>query len=134
LMPSTAVVTKDTSSGTYRTVALHINAAREKVVYVNITISDSSKVSSILIDGNRYVVSGKENDPTFRSIAYTGLTSNGFDVVFEMETGKKLEILVNDRSIGLPVVPGFNTAYPNDIIPAQGTNANTIQVKKRFVF
>lgn len=134
LMPPTAVVTKDTSSGIYRTVAVHFNAVREKVDFVSLVISDSSKVSAIIIEGSKYVVSGKENNNNFRSIAYTGITSNGFDIVFEMETGKKLDILVNDRSIGLPVVAGFNTAYPIDIIPTEGTNANTVQVKKRFEF
>jgi hypothetical protein len=134
LPPPVAVVVKDTSSNVFRTVVVHISAARENAHYININISDRNTVTGVTIDGNRHIISGKGSNTSFKSIGYTGITSNGFDVVFEMEAGKKLQIVVSDRSIGLPVVPGFNTTYPPDIVPARGTNVNTIQVSKSFVF
>jgi hypothetical protein len=133
LMSPVAELINDSSKGISRIVTLHINAAREKVNYININIDDSSKVNAISINGNRQTVSG-EGNTSLKSIGYTGVTNSGFDVVFEMPADKKLDIVVTDRSIGLPVIPGFNTAYPADIIPAQGTNVNTIQVKKSFSF
>ena len=134
LTPPIAILMKDSSTSILRIVTLHFNAAREKVNYININISDSSNVTAISMDGNKLAVSAEGSNTSFKSIGYTGVTSNGFDVIFEMEVGKKLDIVVNDRSIGLPIVPGFNTTYPADIIPAQGTNVNTIQVRKSFVF
>jgi len=131
LLPPTATIVSDTLANGMRTLVIHVNPAREKVTSVNINIADSSKVSRIIVNGKE---GDKEPSQGYRGFSFTGITASGVDVLFEMEPTHKLAIVVSDRSIGLPVITGFNTTYPVDIIPASGGNSNTIQVSKRFEF
>ena len=114
-----------------RTLVVHINPAREKVTSININIADSSKVRRIIINGKE---GDNESGQNYRGLTFTGITASGIDVLFELEPTRRLAIVVSDRSIGLPAIPGFNTSYPIDIIPASGGNSNTTQVSKRFEF
>lgn len=130
LAPPTAAVISDTISDGKRNVMVHFTPGREQVTAINISIADSSNVSAISVNGKK----GQKIGDNYRGLAFTGVTAAGFDVLFEMELDKKLAITMSDRSIGLPDVPGFNTKYPPDIIPASGGNSNTTQVSKHFVF
>ncbi|MBC7886519.1 MAG: M20/M25/M40 family metallo-hydrolase [Ferruginibacter sp.] len=134
LLPPTAVITKDTLHNGKRTFVIHFNPSREKVNFINIAIADSCKVNSVFIDGKQTKVVMDGYPTHYRNISYTGVTSKGFDVIFEMECNKKLDIILSDRSIGLPIIAGINTSYPKDIVADQRGNSNTIQVRKRFIF
>ena len=131
LLPPTVTIVSDTLANGMRTLVVHINPAREKVTTVNISITNSSNVSRIAVNGK---TADKEDSQSYRGISFTGITASGIDVLFEMEPTRKLTFVVSDRSIGLPAIPGFNTSYPIDIIPASGGNSNTTQVSKHFEF
>ncbi len=133
LMPPEAVIIKDTLENQIRKLIIHFNSSRENVTSINIALKDKCRINAVSVKGK--VAKAEEDDKAaiYRNISYTGLTSNGFDVFFEIDEGKKLDMIVSDRSIGLPQIPGFNTGFPGDIIPAPGANSNTTQVGKRFV-
>ena len=134
LLPPLAVITQDTLVNGRRNLLIHFNASRENVKFINITISDSSRVNKVFIYGKEFVRNEAGKLFWYKNIGFSGITANGLDVNFEMEFGRKLDILLSDESIGLPVVQGFNTSYPKDIIPARGRNSNTTQVRKHFIF
>ena len=131
LLPPTATIVSDTLANGMRTLVVHINPAREKVTSININIADSSKVRRIIINGKE---GDNEAGQDYRGLTFTGITASGIDVLFELEPTRRLAIVVSDRSIGLPAIPGFNTSYPIGIIPASGGNSNTTQVSKHFEF
>lgn len=130
LVASQAFVKQDTLVNGRRKLLLHFNAARENAYSVGIFIKDPAKVKRIAINGKE---GADLKDAGCKYINYIGVTDAGFDVLFEMENNDPLKLLIFNRSIGLPVVPGFNTSYPKDII-AGGNNSNTIQVCKSYVF
>ncbi|MCW3090826.1 MAG: hypothetical protein JWP81_1895 [Ferruginibacter sp.] len=134
LLPSTAILVKDTLNNGNRELWIHFNEGRENVTFMDISIQEDSKVNNAFINGKGTGSIGNENPAGIRQITYAGVNSKGFDVLFQLKETKKLDIIVTDKSVGLPVIPGFNTAYPADIIPAQGNNSNTTQVRKHFSF
>ncbi|MEO6730895.1 MAG: M20/M25/M40 family metallo-hydrolase [Ferruginibacter sp.] len=134
LLPPMAVIGKDTVENGKRKVTVDFNTLRENVVFMNIEISTGNQANAIFINGKQTKSIEPEKPCWHRGISYTGLTKEGFNVTFEMEKGKTLDIVVSDRSIGLPAIPGLLNVYPKDIIPGQGSTCNTTQVRKHFVF
>ncbi|MEO6719147.1 MAG: M28 family peptidase [Ferruginibacter sp.] len=125
-----AVIKKDATDKGTRKILVHFNATRTNVVSMEIFMQDADHIQSMAIDGKK----SPARDGEVESINYEGVTSTGFDVLFNIEEGDELKLLVKDRSIGLPKVSGFDTSYPDDVVPGQGSNSNTTQVSRQYAF
>lgn len=132
-LATTVIIKKDTLDNGKRKLAIHVSSSREQVTFINIAIADSSKVNTVIINSKEARVIKNIHTSWFRNISYIGNMGNGVDIIFEMDGNKKLDIILSDRSFGLPLIVGFNTSYPKDRIPAPGSNSNTIKVSKHFV-
>ncbi|MEO6547628.1 MAG: M20/M25/M40 family metallo-hydrolase [Ferruginibacter sp.] len=134
LAPYSAVVIKDSLDKGNRKLTVHFNSARENVNFVDIAIGGSGIVNNAIINGKGIPPNGGDGIVGIHQINYLGVNSKGFDVLFEMEGAAKLDFMVSDKSNGLPTISGFDTRYPADIIPAAGSNSNTTQVAKHYIF
>lgn len=105
---------------------------REGAISAAILLPESSSVSMIVVDGKEAAPS--TGSTPYRYLVYKGLGKEGFDLVFETSSRSPLDCSLVDRSMGLPEVPGFNTAYPANVIPGPDYNSNTIQVMKHYRF
>jgi hypothetical protein len=129
-----AVLLADSASGDKRFLKVRFTATRQNVVGLSISIKDSSKVSSVNIQG-KWFDAEKSNGNAFHDyLRFTGDIPGGPVVVFQLPIGRKLEMTVRDRSIGLPAIQGFDSRYPVGIIPSASYSANTVQVKKDYSF
>lgn len=131
LTPPNAFVKQDTHENGLRKVTVHFTPTRENAYSLMVFMTDAKRVKSISIDGKKRT---QVENKVFKCINYIGVTEAGFDIIFEVEQNQPLELLVCDRSIGLPAAPGFNTNYPKDIVAGQGSNSNTTQVSKTYFF
>ncbi len=134
ILPPSVSIVKDTLENGIRKLTLLFNSARQNASFLNISIADSNKVKIDSINKQQVDTAQNGDASFFRTLVFTGVPLNGVEVAFEMGIDKKLNIIVYDRSIGLPSIPGVNTTYPEDIIPAQNSNSNTLQVRKHYVF
>ncbi len=134
LLPPSVSIIKDTLENGIRKLTLHFNSSRENASFLNISIADSNKVKIDSINQQQVETAQNGDASFFRAMTFTGVPLNGVEVVFEIGIDKKLNLIVSDRSIGLPSIPGVNTTYPEDIIPAQNSNSNTLQVRRHYVF
>ena len=98
---------------------------------MTIKISEKNPAGQIIVDGKENALSESIWNK-YLFLEYAGLDDNGFDVLFEIQPAVPFEILVTDRSIGLPEISGYPLYTPN-VIPGPGNNSNTTQVSKRFV-
>jgi hypothetical protein len=123
---------KDSLDNGHRKVWLHCQA-REGAITARMTFSKSSPITRIVVDGKE---GSPEGSRTWEGLSfyYRGLPKEGFDFMVELPSGSPLDCNLVDRSIGLPEVRGFNTAYPADVIPGPDYNSNTIQVTKHYRF
>lgn len=127
----TLTLQKDTVENGERKVYLHCQA-RQDAISAKILFPESSPVDKIVVDGKEALPSnGKKG---FVYFSYKGLAREGFDLVLETGTTSPLELTLLDRSLGLPVVPGFNIVYPTGIVPGPDYNSNTVQVIKHYRF
>jgi hypothetical protein len=130
-----AVVVKDTLVNNTRKLTVHFQPQREGVVSMRIDIADSSRSIYVRINEKEPIPFFKNTEPLkVETIGFNGVTNQGYDVLFDIPVGRKLSITVTDRSIGLPLIKDFSTAYPADVIPGPDSNSNTVRVSKRFVF
>jgi hypothetical protein len=120
---------KDTVEGGLRKVTLHCQG-RANAISARISLSDSCPASKIFVDGKE--VAGKTDK--YHYLVYKGLEKEGFDFMLEVDPKSPLDLSVADRSLGLPIVPGFNTAYSSTVIPGPDYNSNTIQVTRHYRF
>jgi hypothetical protein len=123
---------KDTLENGMRKVYLHCQA-REDALSARILFSDSCPVYTIMVDGKEWP-RAVDRKSEYHSFNYKGLAKEGFDLILAISPKSPLDCWLTDRSLGLPEVKGFNTAYPADIIPGPGYNSNTIQVVKHYRF
>lgn len=125
---------KDTRGDEMRRIYLHCRA-REGAVSIRFRLSDSCFANRIVVDGKEAMLyNPKSWLQNYRSLTYNGLPKEGITVMFEIEPGRPFSMELVDRSMGLPEVQGFNTAYPAGIIPGPDENSNTIQVAKHYRF
>ncbi|HEX9508962.1 MAG TPA: M28 family peptidase [Puia sp.] len=123
---------KDTLENGQRKVWFHCQA-RAGVLAVQMIFSDSSPVHRIVVDGKEALATTSRTEG-YRVFSYKGLGKEGFDFMLEIPPASPLDLTLVDRSLGLPVVNGFNTTYPADVIPGPDYNSNTIQVVKHYRF
>jgi hypothetical protein len=142
LAPPIMKILKDSVYGSTRKLSLRLNSARN-AISMNILISSDNFPKNIFVNGRQADFSSFSDKDSkvsyslanqkFYKIAYYGLTRDGVILDLETSTGKKTDIVLIDRSMGLDSVKGF-TAYPKDIIPGPDRASNTIQVVKSFSF
>jgi len=123
---------KDTLEDGKRKIWLHCQA-REGAIAAQILFSDSTPVHALVVDGKK-LPDTVGHAAGYRVLSYKGLSGKGFDFMVEVPAGASLQLMLVDRSLGLPVVNGFNTTYPADVIPGPDYNSNTIQVFKHYRF
>ncbi|HWK04207.1 MAG TPA: M20/M25/M40 family metallo-hydrolase [Puia sp.] len=123
---------KDTLEDGKRKVWLHCEA-RAGAIATQILFSDSSPVHRIVVDGKDLPATSNRT-AEYSFFSYKGLGKEGFDFMVEVPATSPLDLTLVDRSLGLPVIKGFNMAYPADIIPGPGYNSNTVQVIKHYRF
>ena len=123
---------KDSLEKGNRKVWLHCQA-REGAINARITFSKGSPVTCLFVDGKEWMPTGPRTWDGL-TFYYRGLPKEGFDFIVELPSGAPLDCALVDRSMGLPEVKGFNTAYPADVIPGPDYNSNTIQVTKHYRF
>ena len=132
LQAATAIVIKDTVYNGQRKMLVHLCHTRPGVTGLNIAITNSSKVQKIILQGKEVRVIKNINSAFVHTISYTGPVGEGINIAFEMEGNNKLEMTISDHSIGLPEATGFNTVFPEDVVPGRGYS-NTTMVTKRLV-
>ena len=132
LQAVTAIVIKDTVYNGQRKMLVHLCHTRPGVTGLNIAIANSSKVQKIILQGKEVRVIKNINSAFVHTISYTGPVGEGINIAFEMEGNNKLEMTISDHSIGLPEATGFNTVFPEDVVPGRGYS-NTTMVTKRLV-
>ena len=123
---------KDTLEDGKRKIWLHCQA-REGAIAAQILFSDSTPVHRMTIDG-KDLRDTASNGAGYRVLSYKGLAKEGFDFEVEVPAASQLNLMLVDRSLGLPVVNGFNTTYPANVIPGPDYNSNTVQVLKHYRF
>ena len=129
--PSASIL-KDTVNGDKRELSVHFSPGADNVTCINVTLNQSD-VSTLVINKEELKAMHDNKPSGFRGIRYYGVNKNGFDLIFKMDADKKLNILVDAESIGLPAIDGFTT-YSEEVIPGTDYYSNTVQVKKHFVF
>jgi Peptidase family M28 len=128
-----AIVVNDSMVNSNRFVTVLFKTNREAVMGLNISIRDSSEVASVTISGKSFTAIRDGKKTYQHNVYFAGNIPGGAKVMFELPAEKKLDITVNDKTIGLPVIKGFDTRYPSDIIPGVGYGSNTVQARKRFI-
>jgi len=126
-------VKKDTVEGEWRHLYLHCQAGREEAISMLLALDPKDSITQMKVDGKEVAQKAGEKR-AFYYLKYMGLAPEGFDLEFRAVPGQPVEIFAMDRSMGLPVVPGFNTLYPKGIIPGTGGNSNTLQVAGHYRF
>jgi hypothetical protein len=127
----TAILKRDTTENNIRKLLVHVASARN-AISMWLSISANTTVSEITINGNK-VNAGGTGDRKYNSINFVGLNDQGFDIEFETKAGEPFEIVLNDRSMGLPAIAEYS-GYPANVVPGPGSNSNTTQVRKKYVF
>ena len=123
---------KDTLEDGRRKVWFHCQA-RAGAIAAQIVFSDSSAVHRIVVNG-KDAPAVTDRMTEYHVLSYKGLAREGFDFMVEASPSSPLDLTLVDRSLGLPVINGFNMAYPADVIPGPDYNSNTVQVIKHYRF
>ena len=127
-----AIVIKDSLHNGKRFLKVHFTASRENAVFFKILIDENSLVNQIAINGKIAKSDQLKNVTSYKKINFTGASKEGFDVDFVMDHVTTLNLITSDFSIGLPKIADINTAYPNDILPAQNGYSNLTEVVKHY--
>ena len=133
LSAPSAVILKDTIVNEIRKLHLHL-AFRQNALSMTIRIGKENLAGDVTVRGSAGgIPQSNKSASLFSYVNYVGLDSLGVEVIFETTPGKPFEFSVVDRSLGLPVMVGM-ADRPAWIIPGVGSNSNTMQVTKKFVF
>jgi hypothetical protein len=121
---------RDTLENGVRKVYFHCQC-REEAIAARVMLVDSCVASRIVVDGKEVVLpAGRDR----QSLTYKGLEKEGFDFILELGLKSPIDLVLVDRSLGLPDIKGYTMTYPADIIPGPDNNSNTIQVMKHYRF
>lgn len=119
-------VRKDTIENNTRKLMLHCQTLR-KATSFQLDMSGENLPVNLLINGKSVA------DGNYSYLNYVGLDSLGVDLELDLRPGIPLEIIITDKSIGLPVLNGYKS-YPTNAIPGALYNSNTTQVAKQYRF
>lgn len=121
---------RDTIENGVRKVYFHCQG-REEAIAARVILADSCVASRVVVDGKEVVLpAGRDG----QSLMYKGLSKEGFDFMLELGEKIPIDLVLVDRSLGLPDIKGFTMGYPVDIIPGPDNNSNTIQVARHYRF
>jgi hypothetical protein len=131
LQAPSLTVEKDTLENGLRLLTLHCQPSPE-AVSVRLDLDKKDTAYNIWVDGRRADPAlGKRH--AYRWLAYKGVTSAGFDVVFELNPTTPFGVDLTSGSMGLPAVQGFS-GYPPGIIPGPGDLSNTTVVGRHIYY
>lgn len=120
-------VEKDTIENNMRKLTLHCKSSREATSF-QLGFSGDQQPASLMRINGKSVVSGN-----YSYMNYVGLDSLGAYLELEMKPGTPIDIVITDKSLGLPQLNDYQP-YAANVIPGALFNSNTTQVAKRYRF
>ena len=131
LQAPSLTVQKDTLENGMRLLTLHCQPS-PGAVSARLELDKNDTAYNIWVDGKQAArTSG--NRHAWRWLDYRGVTSAGFDAMFQLDPAKPFGVNLISRSMGLPALQGFQ-GYPPGIIPGPGDFSNTTIVVRHNFF
>ena len=134
--PSVVVLGDKTENG-LRALHLRVTSHRHAPV-IAVYWKRELELSGIAVDGKRLVgeTPDRRGGPTkYQQLVYFSPQKEGFDLNLEIKTASPLELIVEDRSFGLPDIPnGSYKGRPNHIVPAPAFCSDCTIVEKSAAF
>ena len=131
LQAPSLIVQKDTLENGVRLLTLHCQPS-PGAVSVRLDFDKNDTAYNMWVDGKQ-TGQVSANRHAYRWLDYRGVTSAGFDVMFQLDPAKAFGADLISRSMGLPALQGFN-GYPPGIIPGPGDFSNTTIVVRHNFF
>ena len=133
LAAPTVAVLADSALPTGRRLRLQVRPARPGVASLRVSWPSAARLRQLRVAGHDVAPASFATKETYNSLSFFAPGPAG--VLLELETTGPgaCQLIVTDRSIGLPSVPGVQP-LPTGMIAAPGYNSFTAQVTKRFRF
>jgi hypothetical protein len=124
-------VLSDTTANDVRTIQARITSKRKAEV-VSIYLDESTPVLSATINGKPLNLRNAGEKVKW-GLHYYGMPATGVDLTLAVKSSEPVKMRVNDRSYGLPEVPGFAfKERPSHIIPSASQFSDVTLVSKAF--
>jgi Peptidase family M28 len=131
LQAPSLTVKKDTLENGVRLLTLHCQPS-PGAVSVRLNFDKNDTAYNMWVDGKQ-AGQVSANRHAYRWLDYRGVTSAGFDIMFQLDPAKPFGTDLISRSMGLPALQGFH-GYPPGIIPGPGDFSNTTIVVRHNFF
>ena len=137
LAPPSLVAIEDRTAGGVRTMRLRLTSTR-KAPAVSIYWKREVELELLAVNGKRAIVRNIKSTISpveYRSFSCTGLPEEGIELSFEVRSSGRLELEVEDRSYGLPQIPGVSLRDRPDYLiasPAQYSDCTVVTKSVRF--
>jgi hypothetical protein len=137
LPPPSVLVIGDKTEDGLRTLRLRVVSPRRAPV-ISIYWKGELALESVAVNGKRVVKQTPDAAspaPMYRSVSYNGLPEGGFELSLEIRSSDPVDLKVEDRSHGLPEIPGKPyTGRPNYIVaaPAQYSDCTVVARSVKF--
>ena len=126
--------TGSTANGTERTLTFHVTSPRH-APNMQLVLRSDSGISGLSIDGKQASIGGGTGSGEPLTMQYYAVPTDGFDLEVVTNGDAPLRIAVEERSNGLPDVPGMTIeTRPDTTMPAPFENADPTIVRKSFTF
>ena len=123
-----------TTNGVERTLRLHLSSPRH-APNVQIVIESDTAITQLSIGGKPAGLGNAAAPRTTLTLQYYGLPADGTDLAITTEGQAPVRIALEERSNGLPSVPGMTIQpRPDSTMPAPFENADPTIVRKTFTF
>ena len=133
----TVEVLGDESQSEMRTIRLLIRSQRKAPV-VTVYVEGGDDIAGAYIDGKSLTADGADKPQTnehYLVLHYHGLPEDGVELKLILKSSRPLKIRVNDRTFGLPEIPGANfKARPDYMMPISLPYSDATFVTKTFSF
>ncbi|HEY4111072.1 M20/M25/M40 family metallo-hydrolase [Puia sp.] len=129
----TLTIRKDTSINGQRLLTLHYEAPGANSV--RLTFGSDNRPVDIVFEKDIHSNTPPDNNRQmgYYWLDYKGIPEEGVDFQLRVNARSPFSVDALSRSIGLPVLAGFQ-GYPPGIIPGPGNYSNVTLVAKRFIF
>lgn len=133
LLAPEVTVLEDSTNNDVRTMRVRISSPRKAEV-VSVYFDEGTPVLSAAINGKPLDLK-KVAEARKWGLHYYGLPATGAQLTFALKSSDSLKLRVNDRSYGLPEVPGFTIKErPGYIIPSASQFSDVTLVSKAYSF
>ena len=126
--------TSNTARGSERTLTFHVTSPRH-APNMQLVLRSDSGIAGLSIDGKQARIGGGTGSGEPLTMQYYAVPTDGFDLEVVTNGAAPLRIAVEERSNGLPDVPGMTIQpRPASTMPAPFENADPTIVRKTFTF